>query len=257
MKKIRILSWNVNGIRAVQKKGFTEWMLDEQPDVLCLQETKANKNQLDDEILNIDDYNAYFSTPERKGYSGVAIYTKEMPVAVEYNLGFEEFDSEGRIIVAEYKNFVLLNVYFPNGKQDQERLDYKMRFYAEFLKYINQLKSQGKNVIFCGDVNTAHKEIDLSNPKANMTISGFLPQERAWIDKVIADGFLDTFRLVNSEPENYTWWDYRTGARERNIGWRLDYFFVSENLRQNITDAFILKDVLGSDHCPVGIEVKI
>ena len=255
MKKIRILSWNVNGLRAVHKKGFLEWVKKEQPDILCLQETKAQEEQLPDELRNVNGYHAYFSSAVKKGYSGVAIYTKEKPKSVKKGFGIEKFDSEGRILIAEYPGFILLNIYYPNGKAREERLKYKMDFYDVFLDYVNKLKKKGKNIIICGDVNTAHKGIDLARPKENEKISGFLPEEREWIDKFLSHGYLDTFRMFNQEPNNYTWWDQLTRARERNVGWRIDYFFINEKMKNKIGDAFILPDVMGSDHCPIGIEV--
>ncbi len=255
MKKIRILSWNVNGLRAVHKKGFLDWFNNEKPDILCLQETKAQEEQLPEEVRNIEGYHSYFSSAVKKGYSGVAIYTKEEPKSVKKGFGIEKFDSEGRILIAEYPDFILFNIYYPNGKAREERLRYKMDFYDEFLKFVNKLKKKGKNIIICGDVNTAHKEIDLARPKENEKVSGFLPEEREWIDKFLSHGYLDTFRMFNQEPDNYTWWDQITRARERNVGWRIDYFYISESLKKKVKDAFILSDVMGSDHCPIGIEI--
>ena len=255
MKKIRILSWNVNGIRAAYKKGFLDWLKKEQPDILCIQETKAHPEQLSDELLNVEGYHSYFSSAVKKGYSGVAIYSKLEPKSIKNGFGIEKFDSEGRILIAEYANFTLFNIYYPNGKARQERLDYKMEFYDAFLKYVDRLKKKGKNIIVCGDVNTAHKEIDIARPKENEKISGFLPMEREWIDKFLSHGYLDTFRMFNQEPDNYTWWDQITRARERNVGWRIDYFYISESLKKKIKDAFIMSDVMGSDHCPIGIEI--
>ncbi len=255
MKKRRILSWNVNGLRAVHKKGFLDWFKEEQPDILCLQETKAQEEQLPDEVRNVEGYHSYFSSAVKKGYSGVAIYTKEKPKSVKKGFGIERFDSEGRILVAEYSDFTLINIYYPNGKARKERLIYKMDFYDAFLEFANKLKKKGKNLIICGDVNTAHKEIDLARPKPNEKVSGFLPEERAWMDKFFANGYLDTFRMFNQEPENYTWWDMISRARDRNVGWRIDYFFISESLKKKIKNAFILADVMGSDHCPIGIEI--
>src|SRR3972149_5994880 len=255
MKKNRILSWNVNGLRAVHKKGFLDWFKEEKPDILCLQETKAQEEQLPDEVRNIEGYHSYFSSAVKKGYSGVAIYTKEEPKSVKKGFGIEKFDSEGRILIAEYPDFILINIYYPNGKAREERLRYKMDFYDAFLEYTNKLKKKGKNIIICGDVNTAHKEIDLARPKANEKVSGFLPEERAWMDQFFANGYWDTFRMFNQEPENYTWWDMVSRARDRNVGWRIDYFFISESLKSKIKEAFILSDVMGSDHCPIGIEI--
>ena len=256
MKIKTILSWNVNGIRAVFKKGFAEWLKEADPDILCLQETKAWEEQLGKEITHVPGYHSYWCQGVKKGYSGTAIYTKEKPLSVERGFGIEEFDNEGRIIIAEYKKFTLINIYYPNGKRDKQRLQYKMDFYEAFQKYANKLKDEGKNLIICGDVNTAHKEIDLARPKQNQKTSGFLPEERAWIDRFLADGYIDTLRMFNEAPEIYTWWDVFTKARTRNVGWRIDYFFISESLKKKITDAFTLPDVKGSDHCPVGIKIK-
>jgi exodeoxyribonuclease-3 len=253
---MRILSWNVNGIRAAYKKGFLDWLKEENPDILCIQETKAHPDQLTDDLRNPEGYESYFSSAEKKGYSGVAIYTKQKPKKVEHGFGIKKFDSEGRILVAEYPKFVLMSIYYPNGKASAERLKYKMEFYDAFQKFTNKLKKQGKNIIVCGDVNTAHKEIDIARPKENEKISGFLPEEREWIDKFLSDGYVDTFRMFNNEPENYTWWDMITRARDRNVGWRIDYFYVNEEFKKNVKDAFILADVMGSDHCPIGIEIK-
>ena len=254
-KKIRILSWNVNGIRAAHRKGFLDWLKKEQPDILCIQETKAHPEQLPDELLNVEGYRSYFSSAVKKGYSGVAIYTKIEPKSVKKGFGIEKFDSEGRILIAEYPEFILFNIYYPNGKAREERLNYKMEFYDAFLKYVDKLKKKGKNIIVCGDVNTAHKEIDIARPKENEKISGFLPKEREWIDKFLSHGYLDTFRMFNQKPDNYTWWDLMTRARDRNVGWRIDYFYISESLKKKIKDAFIMPDVMGSDHCPIGIEI--
>ena len=195
-------------------------------------------------------------SPERKGYSGVALYTREEPQSVTYGLGIERFDSEGRTIVADFGEFVLFDIYFPNGKRSEERLRYKMDFYDAFLDRVNALKADGRHVVVCGDVNTAHKEIDLARPKENAKISGFLPEERAWMDKFLSDGYVDTFRAYNQEPENYSYWDQVSRARDRNVGWRIDYFFVDDGLAGRLDNAFILPEVMGSDHCPVGIEVN-
>ena len=253
---MRILSWNVNGIRAVQRKGFVEWLQDERPDILCVQETKASPEQLSEEIRNPSGYHSYFASALRKGYSGVALYTKEKPRAVSYGLGIDEFDNEGRTIIASYDDFVLYNIYFPNGKASKERLRFKMHFYDSFLEHAENIKDSGSNVIVCGDFNTAHKEIDLARPKQNEKVSGFLPEERAWIDRFISRGFVDTFRIYNKEPGQYTWWDLKSRARDRNVGWRIDYFFESEDLGKRLRSAFIMPDVTGSDHCPIGIETE-
>ncbi len=253
---MRLVSWNVNGLRAAHRKGFLDWFAAEQPDILCIQETKSTIEQLPDQVKSVPGYSAYFSSSERKGYSGVALYSKEEPKSVSYGLGIERFDSEGRTIVADYGDFVLFDIYFPNGKRSEERLRYKMDFYDAFLERVNALKAEGRHVVVCGDVNTAHKEIDLSRPKENAKISGFLPEEREWIDKFLADGYVDTFRAFNQEPGNYSYWDQITRARDRNIGWRIDYFFIDQGFAGMLNDAFIHPEVMGSDHCPVGIEIS-
>jgi len=254
----KIISWNVNGIRSVKGKGFTEWLNKESPDILCLQETKINDiERLDADLREPPGYRAYWNYPERKGYAGVALFTKEKPQEVSYSLGDSGFDLEGRVIAAEYPGFVLFNIYFPNGKMGPERLKYKMAFYDVFLKHADSLKAAGKRLIICGDVNTAHKEIDIARPKENSKVSGFLPEERAWIDTFIAHGYADTFRWFHQEPNQYSYWDIKTGARARNVGWRIDYFFVSEDLMPSVKEAFIMPDVMGSDHCPVGITLKV
>lgn len=258
MKTLRLLSWNVNGIRAIHKKGFVDWALMENPDILCLQETKAHPEQLPRELISIDNYESFFSHSKiKKGYSGVAVYTKIKPQEVRDGFGIPKFDDEGRILILDYKDFILFNIYFPNGKMSEERLQYKMDFYDAFLEYADNLLKQGRKLIICGDVNTAHKEIDLARPKENEKTSGFLPIERQWIDKFLSHGFVDTFRMFNDQPGNYTWWDMQTRARERNVGWRIDYFFVSENFKNNVKNAFILPEVMGSDHCPIGIEITL
>ncbi len=255
---MKILSWNVNGIRAIHKKGFLEWLTQTNPDIICLQETKASPEQLPNELLNISNYISYFSSSvNKKGYSGVAIYTKQKPINVSYGFGIEKFDSEGRILVAEYDKFVLINIYYPNGASSDIRLQYKMEFYDAFLIYANKLKDEGKNLIICGDLNTAHQEIDIARPKENEKTSGFLPMERDWMDKFISHGYKDTFRLFNSEGGNYTWWHLVTRARSRNVGWRIDYFFVTAPFVTAVKDGFILPDVQGSDHCPIGIELNL
>ncbi|OIO07370.1 MAG: exodeoxyribonuclease III [Elusimicrobia bacterium CG1_02_63_36] len=256
-KSYRLISWNVNGIRAASKKGLLEWMPVSGGDVVCLQETKALPEQLSDEIRAVDGFRSSYHSAERKGYSGVAIYSKPEPVKVETALGVDEFDREGRVIAHHYPEFSLFNVYFPNGKARAERLDYKMRFYAWFLKLMGSYHKKGiENLVVCGDVNTAHKEIDLARPKENEKVSGFLPQERVWIDSFLAAGFIDSFREFESGGAHYTWWDQMTRARERNVGWRIDYFFVSQSLRKNLKSARIHPDVMGSDHCPIEVVLK-
>lgn len=254
---MRLLSWNVNGIRAAQRKGFVDWVSQIGPDILCIQETKASPEQLSEELTAMPGYHVYFSSAERKGYSGVATYSNVKPQDVAHGLGIEKFDNEGRILRMDYADFTLFNIYFPNGKSSEERLDYKMEFYDAFLEHLGQLKRQGRNVVICGDVNTAHKEIDLARPKPNEKISGFLPVERAWMDQWVSHGYVDTLRMFNQEPGQYSWWDARGGGRSKNVGWRIDYFFVSESMKDKVTGAFIMPDVMGSDHCPIGIDLAI
>lgn len=258
MAKKKLLSWNVNGIRAIHRKGAFDEVLGLGADVICMQETKAQPEQLVDEILNPEGYHAYFSSAVRKGYSGVAIYSKEEPNEVEYGMGIDRFDDEGRTIVGHFDDFVVLNHYYPNGKRDKERLQYKMDFYEACLDFTDKYVNAGKNVLICGDVNTAHKPIDLARPESNEKISGFLPEERAWIDQFLSRGYEDTFRMFYPDKtEMYSWWSMQTRARERNVGWRIDYFFVNEAFKANVKDAFIMMDFMGSDHCPIGVDIEI
>ncbi len=254
---MKIVSWNVNGLRALYKKGAFNDIFEIDPDIICLQETKAHPEQLPEEVRSPFGYFAYFDHSKvKKGYSGVAIFSKIKPEKIEYGIGISKFDDEGRTLVAYYKDFILLNIYFPNGGGGQDRLDFKMEYYEEFLKFIDKLKKAGKNIIFCGDVNTAHNEIDLARPKDNEDHTGFLPIERKWIDKVISHGYIDTFRKFHPKKIQYSWWDMKTFARDRNVGWRLDYFFVSDSLENKIKKAEILDNIFGSDHCPVLLEIK-
>lgn len=252
---MKIISWNVNGIRAIQKKGFNSWLKKENPDILCLQETKAHPDQLDKFLQSPPGYFSFFSSAERKGYSGVCIYSKIKPINIEYGFGEKRFDSEGRILIVTYDEFILFNIYYPNGKQNQERLNYKMDFYNAFLHIADKKKKQ-EPLIITGDVNTAHNEIDLARPKENSKVSGFLPEERTWIDTFLSHGYIDAFRHFYPEKVEYTWWDYVTRARERNVGWRIDYFFVTEDFINQVDDVYHLTDIMGSDHCPIGLKLK-
>lgn len=255
---MHIISWNVNGLRAIHKKGDFANILKKNPDVLCLQETKAEAEQLEPEARNPAGYFSYFSHSRmRKGYSGVAVYSKIKPEKVEEGMGVEEFDKEGRLLVIYYKDFVLLNCYFPNGGGGPERLKYKLDFYDHFLLFIEKLRKAGHKVVVCGDVNTAHEAIDLARPKENATNTGFLPEERAWIDELIYHGYIDIFRHLHPNKAGaYTYWDMKTGARDRNVGWRLDYFFISSDLLLQVKQANLLTDFFGSDHCPIVLELK-
>ncbi len=252
---MQIISWNVNGLRAVQRKGQFDRIMEENPDILCIQETKARPDQLDPEVLAPAGYTSYFHFPtEKKGYSGVAIYTKEAPLKVINDLGIPNMDQEGRVIMTVYKDFTLLNVYFPNGGGAPERLEYKLAFYNHFLDFVEKLRKTNPRIIFCGDVNVAHREIDLARPKENITHVGFLPIERAWVDKIIKKGWIDVYRsFFPDKTEAYTYWDMKSYARERNVGWRIDYFFTTEEMLKKIKSIEIMDHILGSDHCPVRI----
>lgn len=256
---MKIISWNTNGLRATAKQGFFAPLFkEENPDILCLQETKAEPNQLPPEVRNVPGYFSYFSHPKiKKGYSGVAIYTKEKPKEVFYGVGIKRLDNEGRLLGIKLKKFTIITGYFPNGGAGPERLKYKLEFYEAFLKFILKLRKNGENVIFCGDVNTAHEAIDLARPKENVENTGFLPIERAWIDKVIKNKFIDTFRKFYSDKIGaYTYWDQKTRARDRNVGWRLDYFFADAKILPKIKDTGMLSDYYGSDHCPIWLEIN-
>lgn len=254
---MKIICWNVNGLRAVHRKNSLEEIWKLNPDVFCVQETKVDVTEIPFDLRYIEGYESFFTSGEKKGYSGVGMYTKVKPEDVKYSFGDERFENEGRIIKAKFKDFLLFNIYFPNGKASQERLDYKMDFYYSFLEKVKELVEKGEKVIVCGDINTAHEEIDLARAKENSDKSGFLPKERKWIDELIDVGFLDAFRFFNKEGENYTYWDMKTRARERNVGWRIDYFFVSKNMEKNLKDCYILKDIYGSDHAPIALELKL
>ncbi len=254
---MKILSWNVNGLRAVYKKGFLDWFKKESPEVLCLQETKCLENQAPEEIARFNGYSFNIFPAERKGYSGVATLSRVKPKRLDRGFNEPRFDAEGRVLVSSYPSFTLFNIYFPNGKKDAVRLRYKMDFYDHLLKVIEKYRARGEDkIVICGDVNTAHKDIDLARPKENRGVSGFLPKECAWIDQLLDHGFIDSFREFEKGPGHYSWWDQLTRARERNVGWRIDYFFISKNLRPRLKNAFLLPEVMGSDHCPVGIELK-
>ncbi len=256
---MKIISWNTNGLRATYKQGhFDPLFTNYKPDIVCLQETKALPEQLPEAARDVFGYDSYFSWPEvKKGYSGVAIYTRETPLNVTLGIGLKGLDDEGRTITAEYKTFYLITCYFPNGGGGPERLDYKLRFYDQFLKYITTLQ-KSKSVIFCGDINTAHNEIDLARPKENVMNTGFLPIERAWMDKLVKQGWVDTFRALYPDKKDvYTYWDQKTASRERNVGWRIDYFFVSPDIASKINEFETLKDYYGSDHCPIMLDIEL
>ena len=253
---MKLISWNVNGVRAVVKKGFLDWLEQAQPDILCLQETKAHVDQLAAEILTDHGYHTFWHSGERRGYSGVATFCKDEPFYVQEGLGLDRYDTEGRVLLTEHENFLLYNIYFPNGQKDDERLQYKLDFYDELLPIINEQVESGNNVVVTGDWNTAHHPIDLARPKQNVNTSGFMPIERKKLDMYVENGWIDTFRLFHPEGDRYSWWTYRFGARERNVGWRIDYYFVNEGFVDNVEDADIHDEVVGSDHCPVSLELS-
>lgn len=255
---MRIFSWNINGFRSVLKKGFLDWLDQVQPDILCLQETRIATDQVGSFLKSPEEYRTYWNeSKHKKGYSGVSVWTKTEPISVDYGFGISCYDDEGRILILEYPKFTLLNIYFPNGGMNEERLQYKLAFYDQTLKYCEMLKKKGRRLIVAGDYNTAHKEIDLKRPKENENISGFLPIEKEWLDKWVAHGYIDTFRLFHPGPDQYTWWSMRAWARKRNVGWRIDYHFVSEELKDSVQDSKIHQDVMGSDHCPIELILMI
>ncbi len=251
----KMVSWNVNGIRSVIRKGFWEWLEETAPDILCLQEVKADLHQIEDQFAS-HDYQIYWNAAQRKGYSGVATFSRHQPLSMSRGIGNALFDKEGRITVAEYPAFTLLNLYFPNSQHGLLRLPYKLGFCDAVLSFCNSLRQQGKSLVLCGDFNVAHEAIDLKNPKQNEKNPGYTAEERAWMDKFVDAGYVDIFRRRHpDEPGHYTWWTFRANARERNIGWRIDYFFVTEDLVSQVRDAYIMKEVMGSDHCPVALEI--
>ncbi len=255
---IKLVSWNVNGIRAVSKKEeFWNWFDNTDADIINFQEVRAEMSKIPKKLLNIEGYDTHFNEAEKKGYSGVGTYTKIEPVNVTQGLGIEELDAEGRVLKIEYPDFVLFNIYFPNSGMEAKRLDYKVDFCDALLDIVVDLKNNGKNVVITGDYNIAHHPIDVYNPANCEGKSGYLPEERAWLDKLEEAGFIDTFRLFDEGENNFTWWSYRTKARERNAGWRLDYFYVNEEIKDKVKSATILNEVYGSDHCPVTLELDL
>jgi exodeoxyribonuclease III len=254
---MKITTWNVNGIRAVIRKGAFRWAQDQHVDVLCLQEVKAHKHQLPEEDQEIPGYTSYWNSAQKGGYSGVAVFTRQEPLEIVYGLGDDRFDVEGRVIRLKFPDFTLYNVYFPSGQRGLERVTFKLQFYDCLLLQCDELHRQGERVIITGDFNTAHNEIDLANPKTNQKTSGFLPEERAWVDRYLSQGFVDVFRHKHPDKVQYTWWTYTSFARARNVGWRLDYFLASKELIDLAEDVVIHDDVPGSDHCPVTLTLKV
>ena len=255
--RVKLFSWNVNGLRASERAGFLDWFAGQNAYAVCVQEIKVRPEQLSAAMRNPLSYHAYFHPAEKPGYSGVATFTRTEPLAVGYGLGSAEFDREGRVLRTEFPDFVLINAYFPNSQRNHARLDYKLRFCAAMLRLVNRYRRAGKNVLLCGDYNISHREIDLANPKQNAKNAGFLPEERDWMERfVVKHGWVDTFRRLSPEPGHYTWWSNRPGVRERNIGWRLDYFVANPELMDRIARVEHQTKVQGSDHCPVELVLR-
>lgn len=251
---MKIISWNVNGLRSVCKKGFSNFLLSEKPEIICLQEIKVQKEKIPEELLQLKNYYSFFNFAHKKGYSGVAVFCQEKPLQIKTKIGLERFDQEGRFLALEFKSYTLINLYLPHGGRGKENLDYKLAAYRQLIKFLGAHKNN--KIVLVGDFNIAHEEIDLARPKQNKNIIMFTPTERKQIDRILKFGFLDSFRIFNQEKGHYTWWCYMADCRKRNIGWRIDYGFVSKNMRGQLKNAFILPEVLGSDHCPIGIEVE-
>ncbi len=259
-RRIKLVSWNVNGLRAIIKKGFTDTLAAVDADIFAIQETKLQGHQRTEEMTAVPGYQSYWSDAKvKKGYSGVGVYSRLSPRSVKTGIGIDRYDHEGRIIELDFGDFVFFNVYFPNGQMNPQRLEYKLDFYADFFAYTDALMAKGRSVVICGDYNTAHNEIDLKNARANAKRSGFLDIERAWLDKITANGYVDTFRYFFPETVKYSWWSYRFKARERNAGWRIDYFFVSRDMIDKgwVVAPFIDNDIYGSDHCPIGVTLSL
>ncbi len=254
---MNIISYNVNGIRAAERKGLSQWLNEEKPDIFCLQELKANQSDVDLSVFEKLGYHIYWHSAEKKGYSGVGIFTKIKPQNVEIGCNIDIYDREGRVIRADYENFSVLNTYMPSGSSGDPRQDFKMKWLADFRNYIQDLKEEIPNLLICGDYNICHQPIDIHDPVRNKNSSGFLPEEREWMTEFLKDGFIDSFRHLNKEPDQYSWWSYRSAARERNKGWRIDYHMISDTLENQLKKADILQDVKHSDHCPIKIELDV
>lgn len=254
---MKLISWNVNGLRACGKGGFLKWFEQEGADIVAVQEIKATPEQLDDHHRNPMKYHSYWHPAKKPGYSGLAVFSKTEPVSVQIGIGDEEIDREGRVMILKYPQFTLINSYFPNSQREHRRLPYKLSFCNKMLNLTESLRAKGENLLLCGDFNIAHKEIDLKNPKSNKNNAGFLPEERAWMDQFIDAGYADVFRQFEPGPDHYTWWSYRPCVREKNVGWRLDYFVANSEFKDRLKSAFHRCEVRGSDHCPVGMELKI
>ncbi len=253
---MKLVTWNVNGIRSVWNKGFLDWFSTEKPDLLCLQEIKIQDHQLTEEQRHPKKYHSVFHFAEKPGYSGTAIYSKTEPLNVEVGIGDKQIDFEGRVLAAEFANFIVVNTYFPNSRRDLSRLKEKLYFCEKLHAFLDKKVKKGKNILLCGDMNIAHNEIDLKNPKSNQKNAGFLPEERAWMSHFLSSGYTDTFRRFNQEPNHYTWWSNRPGVREKNIGWRLDYFISNNEFNDRLKSVFHKPEVKGSDHCPVELRIQ-
>jgi exodeoxyribonuclease-3 len=254
---VRLVSWNVNGLRSAIGKGFWDWLASDGPDVLCLQETRIHVEQLTDEMHHASGYHSFWSSAEQKGYSGVATFCLEAPTRVQEGFGQPRFDAEGRLLITEHPGLTLVNAYFPSGRRGHERVAFKIEFYDALLRFCTDLRGQGHRLVVCGDLNTAHRPIDLARPAQNKKTSGFLPEEREALGRWLESGLVDIFRHLHPDAEEYTWWTYRFNARSRNVGWRIDYFLVAEELLPHVQDARILGDIMGSDHCPIALQLEL
>jgi len=252
---MKIISYNVNGLRSAISKGFAEWLSQENPDVICIQETKAQPDQIDTSVFEALGYRCYFNSAVKKGYSGVAIITKNEPDLLIPGIGIPEFDDEGRVLRADFGDITLLSTYFPSGSYGDERQDFKMKFLVAYQSFLKDLKKTRPNLIVSGDYNICHKPIDINHPERHTKMSGFLPEEREWMDRFLEDGFIDSFRKYNQSPNQYSWWSYRAGSRSKNLGWRIDYHMLSSSLENRLSSASILQQVVHSDHCPVVVEI--
>ncbi len=248
-----ILTYNVNGIRAAVRKGLADWLAQENPDVVCIQETKAQPDQIPASLFEDLGYHTYWYSAERKGYSGVGILCREKPLHVEYGMGMDQYDREGRVIRADFGDKSIMSVYHPNGSASDERHHYKMGWLDDFVHYVNRLRQQQSKLVIAGDFNICHKEIDIHDPQQHVNTSGFLPEERSWVSQFLETGFSDSFRAFNQQPHQYTWWSFRANARQRNLGWRIDYNMVTDNLVPSLKDAGIMPEVKHSDHCPAWV----